>query len=366
VKTVGVARTPDPGVPNRLDGDDDRRRPGTVPPAWTSSPAGVVSFYLPDQRSLNGRDPESLDCNRDWHVFGTGVYVWVLQTFVQLHHAGAPVRITASAPASGIVVTHSDYVERLLAEAPSAGNLTIVSARADRPPQIYADIEIVQNQSSVRDFQIFIPSWLQPGLIARHSDRGTRVENIAYVGAQKQLHADLAGDDWIAALARRGLAWDPRTVAYGGNDRLYSAHRWNDYSAIDVIVALRPTVTWGESSKPAAKLINAWAAGVPAILSPELPYRELSRSPLDYLEARTGVEALAALDRLRSDPSLYRAMVEHGFERAREFQTGCLLDRWADALWRTVPMRTRGGAYRLAARFRGYRAYGRRMRRPRA
>ena len=167
MKTVGVARTPDPGVPNRLDGDDDRRRPGTVPPAWTSSPAGVVSFYLPDQRSLNGRDPESLDCNRDWHVFGTGVYVWVLQTFVRLHHAGAPVRITASAPASGIVVTHSDYVERLLADAPSAGNLTIVSARADRRPQIYADIEIVQNQSSVRDFQIFIPSWLQPGLIAR-------------------------------------------------------------------------------------------------------------------------------------------------------------------------------------------------------
>jgi hypothetical protein len=280
-----------------------------------------------------------------------------------LRSAGAPVRLTRTAPASGTVLTHTDYVERLLAEAPSAADLTIVSARADRPPQIYADLEVVQNQSSVRDFQIFIPSWLQPGLIARRRNRGTRVVNIGYMGVRKQLHADLKSDQWADALARRGLGWEMRTVAFAGNDRLYAQHRWNDYSAVDLVVALRPAVTWDATTKPAAKLTNAWAAGVPAILSPELPYRELRRSPLDYLEARSGAEALAAIDRLRSNPALYTAMVDNGFERVREFRSTRLAALWAEALWRTVPARTGTAGYRLAARFRGYRAYGRRLRR---
>src|SRR6185436_6452974 len=114
----------------------------------------------------------------------------------------------------------------------------IVSTRADRSPQIYADVEVVQNGSSVEDFQIFIPSWLQPGLIRRSSDRGTRVETIMYVGARKQLHDDLAGPEWVEALRRRGLYWESRMITFAGNDRLYSQHRWNDYSTSDVVVAL--------------------------------------------------------------------------------------------------------------------------------
>jgi hypothetical protein len=329
-------------------------------PVWASSPVGVVSFYLPDQRALNGLDPEALDCDRHWQVFGTGMYVWVLQTYVRLRATGAPVRVARIPPASGVVLAHTDYVERLLAEAPSAADLTIVSARADRPQQIYADLEVVQNASSVQDCQIFIPSWLQPGLIPRRWDRGTRVENIAYVGARKQLHPDLADGEWVDALQRRGLHWQMRMVTFDGNDRLYSEHRWNDYSMSDVVVALRPASTWNATSKPAAKLTNAWAAGVPAIVSPELPYRELRRSRLDYLEARSGVEALDAIERLRRDPALYAAMVENGLERAREFHSSHVAARWAEALWQTVPARTGTAGYRLAARFRGYRAFGRR------
>jgi hypothetical protein len=328
-----------------------------------TSAAGVVSFYFPDRQALHGLDAESLDCDSHWEIFGTGVYVWVLQTFLRLRDAGAPVRLCETPPDTGVVLAHADYVERLLAEAPSATDLTIVSARADRPPQMYADLEIVQNRSSVEDFQIFIPSWLQPGLISRRSDRGTRVENVAYVGARKQLHGDLAGIDWADALRSRGLHWDLRMVAFTGNDQLYTEHRWNDYSTTDLVVALRPPAIWNVTSKPAAKLTNAWAAGVPAILSPEVPYRELRRSNLDYLEASTGADALQAIDRLRFDAALYSAMVENGFQRAREFHNDRLTARWAEALWQTVTERTRTPGYRLAARVRGYRARVRQARR---
>jgi hypothetical protein len=255
-----------------------------------------------------------------------------------------------------VVVTHADYVDRLLAEAPSAADLTIVAARADRPRQMYADIEIVQNASSVGDFQIFIPSWPQPGLIPRLAGRGTRLENVAYVGARKQLHDEFATDEWSDALRRRGLSWQLRMVTFGGNDQLYSQHKWNDYSTSDVIIAVRPPSMWDDTSKPAAKLTNAWAAGVPAIVSPEVPYRELRQSELDYIEVRDAREALAAIDRLQSDPELYRAMVENGLKRARDFAPRRLTQQWIEALWQTVPYKTRSTVFRLGVRVRGYRA----------
>jgi hypothetical protein len=323
----------------------------------------VVSFYLPERRALCGRDPLTLDPDRNWEVFGTGVYVWILQTFLRLRHAGAPVRLDASPPSSGVVVAHADYVERLLGEAEYPARLTIVSARADRRPQLLADVEIVQNASSAEDYQIFIPSWLQPGLIPRDLSRGNTVKEIAYVGARKQLHAELATPEWVDTLRALGFRWDMRMIAFASNDQLYSDHRWNDYSTTDVMVALRPPELWAARSKPAAKLQNAWAAGTPAVLSPERAYKELRRSELDYLEARSAAEVIEAVRALRSNASLYRGMVLNGEERARDYHPDRLVARWIEALWEEVPARVGGPAQRLLAHARRYRALARRARR---
>ena len=138
-------------------------------------------------------------------------------------------------------------------------------------PQTLADIEIVQNASSVGADQIFIPSWLQPGLIPRDRGRGTQVQAIAYMGNRQELHDELATPAWADALGAREFLWGDRSVTFVGNGQPYARQRWNDYSAIDVVVALRPPAMWDIWSKPAAKLQNAWAAGLPAILSSEVP-----------------------------------------------------------------------------------------------
>jgi len=142
-----------------------------------------------------------------------------------------------------------------------------------------------------------------------------------------------------AALRGRGLEWEVRAQTFVSNEHVYHGLGWNDCSGVDVIVALRPARLWNAAVKPAAKLQNAWAAGLPAILSPEVPYRELRVSDLDYLEAASEADVLAAIDRLRGDPGLYTAMVENGFERAREFRAEFLAARWIDALWHKVPGR---------------------------
>jgi hypothetical protein len=326
-----------------------------------STSTRVVSFYLPDRHALGGLDPLCLDPDRDWFVFGTGVYVWVLQTFLRLRKAGAPVRLVERAPDAGVIVLHADHLQRLISEIESPAEVIIVVAQADRGWQPLADFSVVQNGVNADGTHFFIPSWAQPGLLPRLADRGTRVENIAYFGNIKELHPDLTTAAWVETLQRRSLCWDPRTIRFGGSDQRYTGVRWNDYSTVDVVVALRAPQSWDARPKPAAKLQNAWAAGVPAILSPENQYRELYRSPLDYIEAHSSTEVLAAVETLRANPRLYSDMVHNGLQRARAFSTDQLVDRWVDVLWREIPKRASTRTYQWLARSRRHRALARRL-----
>lgn len=297
-----------------------------------------MGFYFPERDALGNRAPSALDADADWHLFTTGAYIWILQTYLRLEAAAASVRLLETMPRKGIVVVHADHLGRALAEAPTPSKIVVVGVRADRRPQRRADVEIVQNLASAGRRQIMVPSWLQPGLIPRDRRRGASVRVVAYLGDEAGLDPSLADPAWSEALEREGLQWEPRTARFTASDRSYGREvRWNDYANVDVVVALRPRTAWGGHAKPAAKLQNAWAAGVPALLSPETPYRELRRSPLDYLEVRSSAEVLAALRRLRREPGLYDAMVENGLARARAFSTERLIARWLHVLERDVP-----------------------------
>lgn len=320
----------------------------------------TVAFYLPERQALRGMDPLSLDPDRDWEVFGTGVYVWILQTFLRLRAAGAAVELVDAPPESGLLVMHADDFDRALGQAASRSALTLVVARSDRAPQPLADFGIVQNAAAADRSHFFIPSWLQPGLIPRARSRATTLANVSYFGSIRELDPDLANDAWVEALRARNLKWDARTITFGGNDRLYERVSWNDYATTDLIVALRPGSAWNARSKPAAKLQNAWAAGVPAVLSPEAAYREVRRSSLDYIEVRSSTEALEAIDRLRQNPGLYADMVQNGLERAKEFQPERLVSRWRQVLWEEIPARASRPAHRLLLRARHWRAMARR------
>jgi len=57
---------------------------------------------------------------------------------------------------------------------------------------------------------------------------------------------------------------------------------WPDFREADLILAVRPGDRRRATNKPASKLVNAWLAGVPALLGPEVAYRELRRSELEW------------------------------------------------------------------------------------
>ena len=145
------------------------------------------------------------------------------------------------------------------------------------------------------------------------------------------------GAEWTDFLAGHGIEWAMHAVRHEGAETDKVDASWGDYREIDLVVALRPPDRRLYTNKPATKLFNAWRAGVPAILGPEYAYREQRRSDLDYIEASSLGEAQHAVQRLRGDPELYRAMVENGRARAVKFTPAVILSRWERLLYETLP-----------------------------
>ncbi len=303
--------------------------------------APEVAFFLDDPRPVG--DLERLDPERDWRELVRGERVWILKTFLHLRAAGHPVRLVGTVPPDGLVVFHAKQrralARSLATQGVRAPRCALIGVRGDLRQPLIADFEILQNGRWAGPGRFAVRHWPQGGLVPREPARGERIENLAFKGFAANLAAPFRGATWTDALARRGLTWRADSVAFAGLATDEAALDWNDYSAVDLVVAVRPPRRRLWTSKPATKLVNAWRAGVPAVLGPEWAYRELRRDPLDYVEVKSAEEALAAIDRLRESPALYRAMVERGFERAAEVTVDAVTARWAEVLFDLVPAR---------------------------
>jgi hypothetical protein len=281
---------------------------------------------------LRGLDPDS-----EWTDMRRAKERWVVAAYARLKRMGHAVTLGSDVPVAGFVVYHKEDHRTVLERAPRAGAPVLVACRADFRSADEADFEVLQNVHFADGRRLFfIPFWPQPGLIARDPSRGTRVENIAFKGYVGNLLPELRGAPFARFLDEYGMRLELDTVVDKDVSHPVQA-AWHDYSKADVVLALRPGSEREHTHKPATKLYNAWLAGVPAILSPDLAYRELKRDPLDYLEARTVDEAKTALLRLKSDPVLYAAMVENGQRRGREFSPEAVARRWESLLYSTLP-----------------------------
>ena len=110
------------------------------------------------------------------------------------------------------------------------------------------------------------------------------------------------------------------------------AVRWHDYSGDDLVMAARDLTAEDAKVKPASKLVNAWIAGVPALLGPEPAFRELRSSELDYIEILTPDDVLNAVSMPQANPKRYRAMIDNGLQRARAFTPERIRSRWIEVL----------------------------------
>ena len=262
---------------------------------------------------------------------------WVLQTYLRLRDAGLDVELVGDVPRRGVLVFHACEKNVLRVRMPRGSRVFLVGIRADARPLTIADLEVLQNgrfANSPR--RRYLPYWPQPGLLPRSPERGTRVERVAFKGWTDNLHPDFLNGAWAAELAARGMGWINHSLPFRAADGQATVD-WHDYRDVDVVVALRPDPESPHVRKPASKLTNAWQAGVPALLGPEYAYREFRTSDVDYVEIRSVEEALRALDRLRTDPATYEAMVDNGRRRGAAFTVERVIDAWRELLEVVVP-----------------------------
>jgi len=300
-----------------------------------------ISFFLNDGEIDALR---SLEPDRDWHELQRGERAWVLQTYLRLARAGHPATLTSRLPRSGIVVFHAKD-RRALAlgrRSRERRDLVLVAVRGDVGRAPGADFEVVQNRRSADGHgRFFVPHWPQPGLLPRDEARGTRLARIAYKGFDRNLDPWFRTAEWQDFLAARGIRWLVDSVPFAERDTRGEALDWPDFRSVDAVLAVRPAACPRGDAKPATKLVNAWLAGVPALLSPDVAFRELRQSPLDYLEVTRPEDARSGVSRLLADPDLYRSMVANGRRRAASFTAAAVLDRWVELLEEVLPEQLR-------------------------
>lgn len=255
------------------------------------------------------------DCETVAERVRRGVDVWIVRTYIELQHRAADfgfrVAIDTQFPPGQPVITHRDELRLKTRYFLSY----LAAARADRPYIHLSPWQIVQNPTQAREHAVFIPHWPQPGLLPRESHR-VGIKTLRYFGRASSLPGFFRDPAFIAALAQREISF------------LYDERDWRDYAGTDVCVALRYEPEIGTATKPFSKLVNAWMAGVPALLGPEPAYRAVRRSELDFIEVNSAREVLAALDTLIAQPRLYDAMVENGRARAADYSREAIAGQW--------------------------------------
>lgn len=307
-----------------------------------------VSFVLlQDPRPL--AQLASLDPDRDWREFVTTTSAWILQTCLRLKAAGNEVELRDTLPESGIaVISAGDYAKVLQRRCHSTRALIAVARGSFRRTPPFADAVIVQNPveaDGARRF--FMAHWPQPGLMPRTPSRGTRIESAAFKGFPGNLDTAYQGVDWRGFLREQHIEWVNDAVPYADQQTDTRGLQFPDYRKVDLIVAVRPENPRMYPDRPATKLVNAWLAGVPAILGPELAYRALRKGPLDYLEVANVTEAKAAVSKLVREPELYRAMVANGLMRGAEFTPDRVVGLWQELVFERLAKLARDPAVKF-------------------
>ncbi len=291
-----------------------------------------IYFYAPDKSK---HDYFRKNRREEITKFGNTLLInWIASTYIELKKTGISCEVIDHMPREGIVIADRNtlYENNIIGRSryPYLDSTMLVCVKADRDFHPSAHIHVVQNTFDTQNplnsiwNPYFIPHWPQPGLKSRDKERGSTVKNVAFMGAAVNLAEEFKSDKWISALKKLDCTWTP---LISQNPSLSGAG-WNDYSQIDLIVAVRSFDGKKYFNKPASKLINAWRAGVPIILTPESAFVSLRKSELDFLIINSIEEAIDAVAKLKTNPDLYLSMIDNGLERAREFSDEKITEYW--------------------------------------
>jgi hypothetical protein len=190
----------------------------------------------------------------------------------------------------------------------------------------YAQIQVIHNPSSVYNYrlsikslfdrffsftkEVFVPSWPQPGLIARSPERACRIENVCFMGHAKNLPKELRTPEWLKQCEELEVNFKV----------INEAEKWPDFSEVDLILSMRSFGKRSYYNKPFLKITNAILAGIPVIATPESSHMYLkNHKKVDFQIVNNTKELVASIQRMKENPLLEFRKVESNKELIKDF-----------------------------------------------
>jgi hypothetical protein len=275
----------------------------------------TFNFLVPASSDSELQEWCRLDLDKDWRTFTKGELNWSLFTYLSLRSSGLDISCARNFVPNCVNLGHAAYLA-CLSPRPDA---FVVSLQADYRRLSWADLHVVQNKSQIENRHMFwLPHWPQPGLVPRAPSRQC-VKHVAYAGRSSML-AGFA-EEWRRDLSSIGLQF-----------RMLDPANWNDFSDIDILLAIRSLDTRDYRTKPPTKLFNAWLAGVPLVAGNDCAFSQIGTPSEDYICVTSKAGALEAMKRLKEDAAFYSRLVARGTERANEFSREKITEAWVRLL----------------------------------
>ena len=290
-----------------------------APPKNTVARMPKVYFIIPTESDEELQYLSRLDVDEHWRHFSAGSYAWCLQTYLLLKARGVHVGAARDYVSGAVNVVHATQILTM----PPRPDAYVVSVQADYFRVPWADHNIVQNrtQQSPKSTN-WMPHWPQPGLVPREPTRhGVRV--IAFAGRPC----------WLASGAER---WRRALSIHDLDFRVLGPSNWNDFSQIDVLIAIRSFDTKTYNKQPPSKIFNAWLASVPLIAGGDSAFRQVGHPGIDYIQVSSLHECLRAIVQLKDEPAYYRSIVDAGLRRATDFSRENIARQWEQLLFQSI------------------------------
>jgi len=262
---------------------------------------------------------EQKTVDETWYLYHSGDCIWTLQTHHNLKSMGFRTKLSFSLVPNAINIAHVTTLRKL----GPMKNCYVVAIRADKNPIHWANFEVLQNMSQVkRHHQAYITHWPQPGLIPRASE-STTVKNVAFSGSPQE-----------NCLNKFDVENDIKSL--GLNYKIMDKTKWNDFSNIDILLAIRSFNDNQFFNKPPSKLINSWWANIPLITSDDSAYRDIGAPGHNYLIARFYDEMLTHINNLAKDPGLYKQIVQNGADSRENYTREKIASTWIDLIEKRI------------------------------
>ncbi|MEM0951074.1 MAG: hypothetical protein AAGI66_02905 [Cyanobacteria bacterium P01_H01_bin.74] len=244
-------------------------------------------------------------------LFFQGKYLWALRTYLILRDYlpnPADLLLDDTVCRNAINIAHAD-TWRSIEKSQIGPETVVVSADADKPKLLWADYNISQAPIFDGPSQFNISHWAQPNVIARNAQRMNVIKKVAYFGELRK------GEQSIHTLLEKKLSG--LNIAYEVKQDFVSQ---NDYSDVDIAVALRFNWHLVKDRKPASKLFNAAIAGIPLIATPERSYLEYREMGLCFLPAYNVTETINIIEHLAQHPDDYESLLQNAQKQSTVFE----------------------------------------------